>query len=411
MAGTNPAMNVSRQPRKPAHTFCACRTLTGEGLTLAAETILIAAFSGRALAQSARRAGYVPLVVDAFGDADTRAASHAYAQIPDAVRTGFRAKPLVAALDALITQAPAKPVGLVLGSGFEDRPKLIDSLDKRYRLIGTKAETVAELKDPARFFALLKQLGIAHPLTALTAPEPQSGWIAKRAGAAGGAHIRRLEDVKRADPRHYYQKQLAGTPMSVFAIASQGGLALELSRQWSTPSPRRPFRYGGAVISDYADAPHEQQMVSAAATLVELLDPTGLVSFDFIVSDGRAFLLEVNPRPGATLDIFDDRNGNVMRAHIEAGLRGELWQQRDLPNAQSRASALLYADRGALVAGDIDWPDWAYDRPLPGTAIAAETPIASVQADGQSDAEAEAHVRQRLSQIEQLVYTKSKTKT
>ena len=34
-------------------------------------TVLIAAISGRALAASARRGGYVPLVADFFGDADT----------------------------------------------------------------------------------------------------------------------------------------------------------------------------------------------------------------------------------------------------------------------------------------------------------------------------------------------------
>ncbi|MGA6998581.1 MAG: tetrahydromethanopterin C1 transfer protein, partial [Pseudolabrys sp.] len=33
--------------------------------------VLIAAASGRALAAGARRAGYVPLVVDGFGDQDT----------------------------------------------------------------------------------------------------------------------------------------------------------------------------------------------------------------------------------------------------------------------------------------------------------------------------------------------------
>ena len=129
------------------------------------ETVLIAAFSGRALAQSARRAGYVPLVVDAFGDLDTRAAAEHYAQIPNAVRIGFRAKPLFAALDALVARSGTPPIGIVLGSGFEDRPKLIQTLDPRYRLLGTNAETVAEVKDPRSLFPLLKQLGIAHPET------------------------------------------------------------------------------------------------------------------------------------------------------------------------------------------------------------------------------------------------------
>lgn len=375
------------------------------------QAILIAAFSGRALAQAARRAGYVPLVVDAFGDADTREAAEHYAQIPDALKNGFTAKPLFTALDALVAWAPTAPIGIVLGSGFEDRPKLIDSLDKRYRILGTKADTVAELKDPARFFPLLKQVGIAHPPTSLTPPDDANGWIAKRAGAAGGAHIRDLAHVRRAHPKHYYQRHLPGTPMSVFAVASKGGVALELSRQWTAPSERRPFRYGGSVITEYAEARHEDQMVTAAATLIELLDPTGLVSFDFIVHDGDAYLLEINPRPGATLDIFDDVKGNVFRAHVEAGLGNELWQPRALPAVQSRASALLYADRGALIAGNIDWPEWAFDRPLPGTPVPAETPIASVQADGASAEDAEALVRARLSQLSGLVYTHSKTKT
>lgn len=375
------------------------------------QTILIAAFSGRALAQAARRAGYVPLVVDAFGDMDTRAAAEDYLQIGDAVRLGFSAKPLFAALDTLVDRADSPPIGIVLGSGFEDRPKLIDSLDRRYRLLGTKAETVAELKDPARFFPLLKQLGIVHPPTSLTRPQDAQGWIAKRAGAAGGAHIRHVSALSRVHPKHYFQKHLSGTPRSVFAISSKGGLAIELSRQWTAPSERRPFRYGGAVITDYAETRAEQQMVTAAATLIEMLDPAGLVSFDFIEHDGDAYLLEVNPRPGATLDIFDDAKGNVFRAHVEAGLGHDLWQERELPPVQSRASALLYADRGALIAGDIAWPDWAFDRPSPGTHIPAETPIASVQADGASAEDAKAAVRARLSHLADLVYTNAQSHT
>lgn len=375
------------------------------------QTVLIAAFSGRALAQAARRAGYVPLVVDAFGDMDTRAAAEDYLQMADAVRLGFSAKPLFSALDMLVDRADSPPIGIVLGSGFEDRPKLIDSLDKRYRLLGTKAETVAELKEPSRFFPLLKQLGIAHPPTSMTRPDNADGWIAKRAGAAGGAHIRNLATLTRPHAKHYFQKHLSGASRSVFAISSKGGLAIELSRQWTAPSPRRPFRYGGAVITDYAETRAEQQMVTAAATLIEMLDPAGLVSFDFIEHDGDAYLLEVNPRPGATLDIFDDAKGNVFRAHVEAALGHDLWQQRELPPVQSRASALLYADRGALTAGDIDWPEWAFDRPHPGTHIPAETPIATVQADGATADEAEAAVRARLSQLADLVYTHAQSNT
>ena len=379
----------------------------GEGNSLTGQTILIAALSGRALAQSARRAGYLPLVVDAFGDMDARAAADLYTGLPNAIRHGFEAKALFAALDGLVDCAPSPPVGIVLGSGFENRPKLIESLDARYRLLGSKAGVVRQIKDPAEFFPLLRSIGIAHPETVLTPPDFAQGWLAKRIGGAGGAHIRDLETYSKASEKHYFQRRLEGTPISVFAVASKGGVALELSRQWTAPSKRKPYRYGGAVIIEYSETAAEQSMVTAAATLIELLDPVGLISFDFLVQDGKAYLLEINPRPGATLDIFDDIRGNLFRAHVEAGLGRELWQERDLPTAQSRASAILYADQGPLTAGDIDWPDWTADRPAPGTPIPAETPIATVFADGVNADEAERLARDRLSTLADLVYTAS----
>ncbi len=371
------------------------------------QTILIAAFSGRALAQSARRAGYLPLVVDAFGDMDTRAAADLYTGLPSAIRHGFKAKTLFAALDGLVDCAPSPPVGIILGSGFEDRPKLIESLDARYRLLGSKADIVRQVKDPAEFFPLLRSIGIAHPETVLTPPENTQGWLAKRMGGAGGAHIRDLENFSKSPEKHYFQRRLDGIAMSVFAVASKGGVALELSRQWTAPSKRKPYRYGGAVIVEYSETAAEDAMVSAAATLIELLDPVGLVSFDFIVQDDRAYLLEINPRPGATLDIFDDIGGNLFRAHVEAGLGNGLWQERDLPTAQSRASAILFADRCSIIAGEIDWPDWTADRPAPGTPIPAEQPIATVFADGANANEAERLARDRLSTLADLVYTAS----
>ena len=371
------------------------------------KTILIAAFSGRALAESARRAGYVPLVADAFGDMDTRAAAHLYAGLPSAISHGFEAKPLFSALDGLVDCAPSPPVGIVLGSGFEDRPKLIASLDARYGLIGSKADLVRQLKDPSEFFSLLKQLSIPHPETTLTPPDQPQGWLAKRIGGTGGAHIRELQNLSKPPDKSYFQRRIEGTPMSVFAVSSKGGVALELSRQWTAPSPRKPFRYGGAVITEYADTPAEQKMVSTAATLIELLDPVGLVSFDFLIEGDTPYLLEVNPRPGATLDIFDDIGGNLFRAHVEASLGNELWQQRDLPTAQSRASAILYADNGSLTAGEFDWPEWTADRPHPGTLIPAGQPVATVFADGASADEAERLARTRLSTLANLVYTAS----
>ena len=75
---------------------------------MTAETVLIAALSGRGLAASARRAGYLPLVADAFGDSDTAEHAAAARCVTDAARIGFRAKPVFSALAELELPPPLR---------------------------------------------------------------------------------------------------------------------------------------------------------------------------------------------------------------------------------------------------------------------------------------------------------------
>ena len=115
-----------------------------------ADAVLIAAQAGRALAEAARRAGLRPYVADLFGDADTLAAAEAYRPLPGRFGTPPAADATVAALDHLAVAA-GRPIGLILGSGFEDAPDLIGRLAARHRLIGASAETVSTLKAPLAF--------------------------------------------------------------------------------------------------------------------------------------------------------------------------------------------------------------------------------------------------------------------
>jgi len=98
---------------------------------MASQSVLLAAVSGRALAQSARRGGYLPLVADFFGDQDTVAAAHAHTLVDGSFARGFREPELMAALERLAAQHP--PAGIVCGTGFEDRPQLLAQIERRWR--------------------------------------------------------------------------------------------------------------------------------------------------------------------------------------------------------------------------------------------------------------------------------------
>jgi len=63
--------------------------------------VLIAAVSGRALAASARRAGFVPLVADCFADDDTLALAHTHVRLRWGAARGIDAGELLEALERL----------------------------------------------------------------------------------------------------------------------------------------------------------------------------------------------------------------------------------------------------------------------------------------------------------------------
>ena len=67
----------------------------------------IAAISARSLAQSARRAGFTPLVADFFADTDTQEAAHACRKLAAASSAACDGEALRRALDALAERAPS----------------------------------------------------------------------------------------------------------------------------------------------------------------------------------------------------------------------------------------------------------------------------------------------------------------
>lgn len=371
--------------------------------------VLIAGFSARALAQSARNAGFAPLVVDGYGDLDTRSVAQDIMVLPEIVRRGFRAGDLLNALAKLAAASPVPAAGLVLGAGFEATPKLIETLAGKYRLLGCARQSVASVKDPAVFFPLLAEIGIPHPATLLPAQKSdasaQDNWLSKRIGGMGGTHIRPWQPGIRLSPKRYLQQQISGSALSATVLVTRKGPAFAFTRSWLSPAPDQPFRFGGIVGNITLDAELETRLIDLILTLLPRLGLTGLVSFDFLVHDGELFLLEVNPRPGASLDVLDDDDGTLFSSHVLAATGGDALatlaaEWRPL----TRASAYLYADQGALTAPAIDWPDWTHDRPAPGCSIPAGAPVATVHAQAATPQEAEIKCRNRLEQLRIMLY-------
>jgi predicted ATP-grasp superfamily ATP-dependent carboligase len=368
--------------------------------------ILIAAASGRALAQSARHGGYLPLVADFFADQDTAALAHDHVQIEHGLTRGMNEAPLLAAFETLARSR--QPIGAVCGTGFEDRPELLARIGERWRLLGNDPHIVATVKDPRALATLCGDCAIPHPETvpSLRLGLDPAGWLAKRKGGAGGSHIASAVEQNPANGEFYFQRTAPGVPVSALFLADgRRAMTIGFSTQWASPTVRRPFRYGGAVRPAALAPALASTLADAVDRLVQAIPLVGLNSADFLVDGVEFRLLEINPRPGATLDVFEPAEGSLFALHV-AACQGELDCKLDCPPlrfAGACAAAIVYAERDIAAVPAVRWPDWTADRPRPGTAIKAGEPLCTVKAATTTAAAARVGLDRRFAMVLAMV--------
>jgi uncharacterized protein len=273
-----------------------------------------------------------------------------------------------------------RPLGIVCGTGFEDRTKLLECVAERWPLFGNAASVVAGIKDPENLAAFCRRAAVAFPGFELTKPPALDDWLAKRTGGAGGAHIKTASDAA-GSKTVYYQRKMPGAAISALFLADgRRAELLGFSTQWCSPVAGKPYRYGGAVRPAPLALATEASLASAVDRLTAAASLVGLNSADFLVDDDRYWLLEVNPRPGATLDIFEPPGGSLCALHM-AACTGSLAVAPHYGEG-AKASAVVYAEEDIPSFPALEWPDWTADRPRAGSAIEAGGPLCTVYACG-----------------------------
>ncbi|MBB2960216.1 ATP-grasp domain-containing protein [Methylobacterium sp. R2-1] len=345
-------------------------------------------------------------MLDLFGDEDTLALAERHRPLPGRFGAGRRDRAgVLAGLDDLSEQAGGA-LGVVLGSGFEGAPDLIAEIAARHRLLGAGAETVAALKDPFRFAALCERLAVPHPAVSAGPVTQRGAWLVKRAGGCGGAHIR-ASAAGAVPPGHYLQARMPGRAFALNFLSDGRRIEpLALTEQWQSPSPLRPFRYAGALARGRDEAgPVPASLVAeiaeAAHRLARATGLTGLASADCLVDGERWWLLEINPRPGATLDVLDRRPTPLLIHHIEAAL-GRMPSIEAAP-ADATGAEICYAAQTRAAMPPLDWPDHVRDRPRAGSLVARDAPLCTVTASGPDAAAVKEELRARAEQVRALL--------
>ncbi len=348
------------------------------------DAFLVASLSARGLARAATRAGRQVVGLDAYADQDSRALASHWGRVPLASPWRFDPGALEQAARTLCP--PERCLGLVYGSGFEADPAALARLARGRALWGNDPGVLLHCADPGRFFPLLDELGIPHPPTRLTPPSRRSGWLAKRAGACGGLHVSRATDVPAAEAAaapHYYQRQVPGPVCSLLFLAD-GRDVLPIGFNQALPAPPEapsPWAYAGAVRLAGCPAGRGEAVAAAARALTRALGLRGLNGLDFIPGQRGWKLLELNPRPTASVELWDVAPmPPLFDLHLEA-CRGRLPGHLERP-AGGLASAVAYAGDGLRIPGDFRWPGWCADQTIPGSRVSAGTPLCTVLAQG-----------------------------
>lgn len=358
-------------------------------------TLVIVGLSARLMAESAARAGWKVLAMDAFGDLDTQRAS----QVWTAASAGAPVLDPKRVLAGLRRYARDPRVrGWVAGGGFEGLPEVLSEGARILPLLGSAPENWCRVRNPQHFFATLDQLGLAHPAVSFEAPAEPAGWLHKRFDAAGGWHIRpaRADDAALTpSPWRYWQRDMGRTPrwhnLGTLFVCHSGqahllGSHRILSERRDGPDGPLPYVYQGLIGPLPQPAERQAHLQAAAQTLCEAYGLRGLCSLDTLASDDPEAplqVLELNPRPSASMALYPGSSGadTPMALHLNACLGGPA--PRLQPNSgQVHACGILYAQTEVqLDTAQTDWllqqPD-VHDVPQPGSRFGAGDPLCSV---------------------------------
>ena len=363
------------------------------------QRLLVVSRSARMLARSAARAGLSPVALDLYGDADTRE-SALVCEAVAASEAGFDPDALLAAAARL---APAASHPLVYGSGLDVAPDLLERLAEDREVLGNAAATVRLLKAPREFFALLRELGIAHPETRFSPPDDASGWLVKAGCGEGGRGVR-FAAQDSAGAGDYFQRWLPGESCSALFLADgANSRVLGFNTLWSVVRFGRPFMFAGALNRAKLTEREREQVRVYVARMTRTVGLRGLNSLDFVADGEVCRVLEINPRPSATMGLYDaDFPAGLLAAHVRA-CRGRLDAPR--PNEDSvRACAIVFAPRSFVAPESVSWPEWCADRPAPGVVVEEGGPLCTVEAEGRKAIEVEALTVRRRAEVLDLLF-------
>jgi len=268
--------------------------------------VLIVGASARAAAFGLRRAGWTPWTIDLFADADTRVLTRGRSR-----RIASRRYPCH--LPNLARGwVPSDAAWLAVG-GLENHPNVLEQIKACVTgpALGCSPEATRAVRDWRKLGPFLIRHHFAAPETRLDhAGVPCDGsWLLKPRASAGGRRVEPWRGQRLDNPSDWlWQQRIVGVAVSaVYRVGSSHDCQLVgITRQFHG-LPGRPFLHRGNLAPWYPPLPTlHPELEGLGQRLTETFGLAGLFGVDGVLdSKGRFQVVEVNPRPPASAELFE----------------------------------------------------------------------------------------------------------
>jgi uncharacterized protein len=378
--------------------------------------LLLIGFNTRSLAESCAAAGYSFISLDCFGDLD-----HSMLGPVFSPRHPVPGSPLAVRISISTlaewgsTLAKQEHCGaLVYASGLENRPEVLAKLTSASgcRLYGNTPSSLEQVRDPVALSVRLRDAGFRAPETRRAEgqpPDDERQWLIKPVKSGGGHGVLPAGGAQPLPAGSVYQELVSGTSCS-FSFVSDGStsLVLGITEQFALGKPftGRLYGYAGNVFP--LQTSNSRKLFAELSDIAQWLTVeyqlVGLNGVDFILHEDECWVIEVNPRYSASMELFEHAYGvsmiklhllacsgrweEVKRAVEEMGVEETLsgpecfWGKRVI---YTRSRRQVRPQRSGLK--DEAWAremqtHGLRDLPFPGDVIPARHPVATAIASG-----------------------------
>lgn len=390
--------------------------------------ILLVGASVRALMESAVESGYEVIGIDFFGDIDARWQGKTINLAED-----YGLKPTVK--HVLEVAKTISCDGLVYASGPENHPEELYYWQKKGILRGNGTSTLTKVRNPWKLRQSLGQIGAKMPRFCSVGewkyhPEDRKRWLLKPLNRGGGHGIaelsRKKEDVYNLLSSLYQpvqfivQEYIAGIPGSVTFLADgRKAVTLGTSRQLIREDILRPFIYEGNIVpldihKFMNPLDFEKQITIICEQLTKDFRVIGINTVDFIINEEGIWILELNPRWSASVELIEKSLEKRLFAYHLAACEGVAFTQiiqqyKTLTNKlYFWGKRIVYAPAPSVIENRTMrqlqslYDQGIRDIPSTGTIIAKGQPLCTVLAEGVTDQECNMRLKTKTDWVQQF---------